>query len=380
MSRPRTPMFTMGQPATPIVPFTDLRPDPAVAAAIREAIDRVLNRSWYILGDELEAFEAEFAAYCGVRHCVGVGNGSDAIHLALRALEIGPGDEVITVAHTFIATGLAISWTGATPVFVDVDPITYTMDPHRIAEAITPKTRAIIPVHLYGQCADMDGIRGVARTHGLFVVEDAAQAHGASYRGAKAGTMGDLGCFSFYPTKNLGACGDAGAVVTDDGELADRLRRLRNYGQTVKYRHDTLGFNTRLDDIQAAILQAKLLYLDEDNRRRQRVADAYRTGLTPVITQPTTGPGRDHVYHLYVIQTINRSGLQTWLTNHGIGTQVHYPRPLHAQPVYRDGTHQAFALPVTESIASRVLSLPMYPTLTCEQIETVVAAVNDYAY
>jgi dTDP-4-amino-4,6-dideoxygalactose transaminase len=362
--------------SSPAIPFVDLSSaDAPIAAEISAAINRVVQRGWYILGHELEGFEAEFAEYCGTTHCVGMNSGTDALHLALLACGVGPGDEVITVSHTFIATALAIVWTGATPVFVDVDPQTYTMDVAQTAAAVSPKTKAILPVHLYGQCADMNPIMELARKHGLKVIEDAAQAHGATYQGRRAGSLADAGCFSFYPTKNLGAYGDGGAVTTNDPALADSLRRLRNYGQTRKYHHETMGYNTRLDEIQAAILRTKLKSLDAANAARRKLAGAYGRQIDPRFCPPKTLAGRESVFHLFVIQSASRDAMQERLLQLGMQTQVHYPIPVHLQKAFA-GRGIWKSLPETERLAGRVLSLPMYPSLTMEQAERVAAAVN----
>jgi dTDP-4-amino-4,6-dideoxygalactose transaminase len=361
------------------VPFVDLKAQhDLMAQELTEAIQRVMTRSWFVLGAELEAFEAEFAVYCGVKHCVGVGSGTEALHLALRACGIGPGDEVITVSHSFIATALAIVWTGATPVFVDIDSESYTIDPAQIAHAITPKTRAILPVHLYGQCADMDPILAVAAEHNLYVVEDAAQAHGAFYKGKKAGSMGHLGCFSFYPAKNLGACGDAGALVTSDPQLDRKLRVLRNYGQSSKYHHETMGFNSRLDELQAAVLRTKLPYLDAWNKRRRIAAEYYLTALEKRFSPPTTKLDCVPNYHLFVIQSDDRDSLQHYLSRRGIETLSHYPVPIHRQTACRELPHRDGDLFVTEHIAQRVLSLPMFSTISGEQLAHVSACVNSF--
>jgi dTDP-4-amino-4,6-dideoxygalactose transaminase len=361
------------------VPFVDLKAQhDLLAQELNEAIQRVMTRSWFILGAELEAFEAEFATYCGVKHCVGVGSGTEALHLALRACGVGPGHEVITVSHSFIATALAILWTGATPVFVDIDSESYTIDPAQIAHAITPKTRAILPVHLYGQCADMDPILAVAAEHNLYVVEDAAQAHGAFYKDKKAGSMGHLGCFSFYPAKNLGACGDAGAVVTSDPQLDRKLRVLRNYGQSSKYHHETMGFNSRLDELQAAILRTKLPHLDTWNESRRNAGECYLSALEKRFSPPKTKVGCVPNYHLFVIQSDERDSLQQHLRRHAIETLMHYPVPIHRQTAFRDLTHRDCDLFVTERIAQRVLSLPMFPTISGEQLAHVSACVNSF--
>lgn len=361
------------------VPFLDLSAQhDLLAQELNEAMQRVMTRSWFILGAELEAFEAEFAIYCGVKHCVGVGSGTEALHLALRACGVGPGHEVITVSHSFIATALAIVWTGATPVFVDIDSESYTIDPAQIAHAITPKTRAILPVHLYGQCADMDPILAVAAEHNLYVIEDAAQAHGAVYRGKKAGSMGHLGCFSFYPAKNLGACGDAGAVVTSDPQLDRKLRLLRNYGQSSKYHHETMGFNSRLDELQAAILLTKLPHLDTWNDSRGNAGESYRSKLEKRFSPPRTKAGCVPNHHLFVIQSDDRDGLQQHLRRHAIETLIHYPVPIHKQAAIRDLPHRNCDLQVTECLAQLVLSLPMFPTITEEQLAYVSACVNSF--
>jgi dTDP-3-amino-3,4,6-trideoxy-alpha-D-glucose transaminase len=359
-----------------IVPFVDLAPQ---LAAQRDEIDgairRVLDSGRFILGAELAAFEASFAAWCDVGHAVGTASGTDALELALRALDIGPGDEVITVSHTFVATALAVSATGAKPVFVDVGRDDGLIDPEAVAAAITPRTRAILPVHLYGRLADMDAIVALAREHGLRIVEDAAQAHGASAGGRRAGSFGDLGCFSFYPTKNLGALGDGGAVITDDPQLAERLRLLRNYGETRKYEHATIGRNSRLDELQAAILAARLPRVHELNDERRRQAEDYARRLAGLaaIAVPSRGGERD-VVHLFVVRSARRDELAAHLHAAGIGSQIHYPIPVHAQAVYRD-LPQRHPLSETEAWAREVLSLPLYPGLTDEQLAAVAHAV-----
>ena len=361
------------------VQFVDLKAQHTLLAQeLDEAIHRVLKRSWFILGEELEAFEAEFAAYCGVKHCIGVASGTEALQLALLACGMGPGDEVITVAHTFIASALAIAATGATPVFVDIDPRTYTLDPIRLAEVVSPRTRAILPVHLYGHCADMDAIMAFAAQHSLYVIEDAAQAHGASYKGRKAGSLARLGCFSFYPSKNLGACGDAGAVVTNDAELAARLRRLRNYGESSRYHHESIGYNSRLDEMQAAILRVKLPHLEEWNESRRRIAVDYQSSLDQRFAPPMVMPGCIHSYHLFVIQSDDRDGLREHLRAQEIETHMHYPIPCHLQPAIRGIEHRSGNLSVTETVAQRILSLPMYPGLSGEQVAYVSDGVNSF--
>jgi dTDP-4-amino-4,6-dideoxygalactose transaminase len=362
-----------------IVPFVDLKAQhDSLSLELNVAVQRVMASSWFILGPEVDAFEAEFAGYCGTKYCVGLGSGTEALHLALRVCNVGPGDEVITVSHSFIATTLAIVWTGATPVFVDIDPESYTIDPAQIARAITPKTRAIIPVHLYGQCADMDPIMAVAAEQNLYVIEDAAQAHGVLYKGRKAGSIGHIGCFSFYPAKNLGACGDAGAAVTSDPQLNKTLKRLRNYGQSCKYHHESIGFNSRLDELQAAILRVKLLYLDGWNESRRRAAECYASRLQERFLPPKTKPGRDHNYHLFVIQSEDRCGLAQYLREHGIEALMHYPVPIHQQVALRNIAHRKCDLLVTENVVPRILSLPMFPTISRNQLAHVSASVNSF--
>jgi dTDP-3-amino-3,4,6-trideoxy-alpha-D-glucose transaminase len=357
------------------VPFNDLKPVQALlAGALGAAAQRVLASGWYILGPELEAFEADFAAYHQVRHAVGVANGTDAVELALRALGIGPGDEVLTVAHTAIATVCAVGRTGATPVLVDIDQDTYTMDPAAAAAAITARTRAIVPVHLYGHPADMTALAGLAARHGLALVEDCAQAHGARWQGRLAGTMGRLGAFSFYPTKNLGAYGDAGAVITDDPQLAERLRSLRNYGQRDRYHHAEPGQNSRLDELQAALLRVKLAHLDEHNAVRRRLAGEYADLLTGVV-KPVSRGEAEHVFHLYVVRHPHRDELREALAARGIQTLIHYPIPIHLQPACSHLGYSPGSLPVTERIARDILSLPLYVGLDSAAVAVVAESV-----
>jgi dTDP-4-amino-4,6-dideoxygalactose transaminase len=365
--------------ALPEVPFVDLvSQHQLIAGEMARAIQGVIDRSQFILGEQVQGFEREFARYCGVSEGVGVGSGTDALFFALKACGIGAGDEVITASHSFISSALAISWTGATPVLVEIDPKTYTIDPKKVAEAVTGKTRAILPVHLYGQCADMDPIMALARAKRIRVIEDAAQAHGATYGKKKAGALGHIACFSFYPAKNVGALGDAGAVVTDDPELAHRIRLLRNYGQKTRYHHESMGYNSRLDEVQAAVLRVKLRHLDEWNAMRTRAAKRYLTGLGGRIALPQVAPGRTHNYHLFVVRSSEREALREHMTRHGIRTQVHYPVPIHLQAVYRDLPFRAGDLAITENAAKEVLSLPMFPTVTPGQIDRVVEAVNSF--
>jgi dTDP-4-amino-4,6-dideoxygalactose transaminase len=342
-------------------------------AEIDAAIDNVLTNGRYILGPEVELFEREFAAYCGVKHAVGVGSGTEALHVALAAMGIGEGDEVITTAHTAVATVSAIRMLGATPVFADIERDTFTIDPHRIN--VTSRTKAIVPVHIYGQPADLDPILKL----GVPVLEDCAQAHGAKYDGRRVGSLGLLGAFSFYPTKNLGAIGDGGAVVTNDDELAKRMRLLREYGWAERYVSSTHGWNTRLDELQAAILRVKLRHLDEDNARRRAIAKKYDEAFAPcstdtVVCAPVVRDGVEPVYHLYVITLDRRDALQQHLRDRGIGALIHYPVPVHKQPAYATSD----SLPNTEWAARSVLSLPMYPELTDEQQAQVIDAVRSF--
>jgi dTDP-4-amino-4,6-dideoxygalactose transaminase len=346
---------------------------------IDEAMQRVLERGQYILGQEVKAFEAEFAAYLGVGQAWGVGSGTEALHLALAACGVGPGDEVITVAHTAVATVSAIELLGAAPVLVDIDPATFTLDPGQLLRVISAKTKAIVPVHLYGQPADLAPILEVARRHGLRVIEDCAQAHGALYEGKRVGAWGDIACFSFYPTKNLGAIGDGGAVVTSDPALGERVRLLREYGWAERYVSHIPGWNSRLDELQAAILRVKLRYLDADNAARARLAARYAAGLAGLaVTLPVTGHNRTHVYHLYVIRSPHRAELQAFLREQAVGALVHYPVPVHRQPAYQGRLRGGERLPETESAAREVLSLPMYPELTEAEMMIVIDAVTRF--
>ncbi|MGH9208516.1 MAG: DegT/DnrJ/EryC1/StrS family aminotransferase, partial [Acidimicrobiales bacterium] len=325
--------------ATDRIPFVDLvAQQRRIRTQVEHAIARVLERCDFVLGEDLTAFEQEFAQYIGVHHAVGVSNGLDALRLALLALDIGPGDEVILPANTYIATALAVSSVGARPALVDCDPTSYNLDPAQLALAITPRTRAVIPVHLAGQAAEMERILGFARDNHLAVVEDAAQAHGASYGKRRCGSLGDIGCFSFYPSKNLGAYGDGGAITTNDMRLAERLRRIRDNGQCAKYVHVERGLNARLDTLQAAVLRVKLRFLDDWNRQRTELADEYRKRLSGVadITLPSQSAWSTHVYHLFVIETAQRNALQRHLGEAGIGTGIHYPIPIHLQEAYAD--------------------------------------------
>jgi dTDP-4-amino-4,6-dideoxygalactose transaminase len=347
------------------IPFVDLAAQrQALAPRLAEACLDSLDRGDYILGRDVELFEREWAAWTGARHAVGVDSGTSALELTLRAHGIGPGDEVITVANTFVATAFAISHAGALPVLVDADPRTYLMDPSGIEAAITPRTAAIMPVHLYGQPADMDAICAIARSHGLLVIEDACQAHGARDRGRPAGTLGDAAAFSFYPGKNLGAQGDGGMLVTDDDEVAERARLLRNYGQRVKYTSQIVGYNRRLDTLQAAMLRVKLPHLDDWNDRRRTHALRYDEALAELpLVRPATRDGVEHVWHLYVVRVPSRELIRERLAREGIQTGIHYPVPVHLQPAYGALGHSRGSFPVTEAAADEVLSLPMYPEL-----------------
>jgi dTDP-3-amino-3,4,6-trideoxy-alpha-D-glucose transaminase len=365
--------------ATPSIPFNDLR---TAYLALREEIDaavaEALDSGWYILGRQTTAFEEEFAAYTHTAGCVGVNSGTDALTLALRACEIGPGDEVITVAHTAVATVAAIRLAGATPVLVDVDPQTYTMDPQALEAAVTPATRAVIPVHIYGQAADLTAIQAIARRHGVFLIEDCAQAHGAMLDGQLLGSFGDLAAFSFYPTKNLGALGDGGAVVGQDTALLDRVRLLHEYGWTpaTRYVSQLEGTNSRLDELQAAILRVKLRYLDAQNDARRALAATYAEVLPAAVVRPHERPGATHVYHLYVVRVPQRDQLRRSLEAAGIGTAIHYPVPVHRQPAYGRDVVRYGPMPVTERLAGEILSLPLYPTLTAAQVERVATTLT----
>lgn len=369
---------------TQLIPVIDLRADYlALKTEIDAAVARALDSGWYILGKEVAAFECEFAAYLADEAadsplaCVAVNSGTDALHLALWACGVGPGDEVITVAHTAVATAAAIRLTGATPVFVDIDPQTYTLDPAALAAALTPRTKAIVPVHLYGQPADLGAILSLARQHGLRVIEDCAQAHGACYQGHKVGGLADLGCFSFYPTKNLGALGDGGAVVSRDPALIERVRRLREYGWTAQARYVSQeeGMNSRLDELQAAILRVKLRHLDSWNRRRRELATFYTANLPAPIVKPIEQPGCQHVYHLYVVRVSQRDEFRQRLQAAGVSTAIHYPVPIHQQPAYRSYA-QPQPLGTTEQIAQEIVTLPLSPHLSDADAKRVVEAVT----
>ncbi len=362
------------------VPLVDLKAQyAAIRPAVDQAVQSVLNSTNFIMGPDVAAFEDAFAAFCGAAHCAGVASGTAALELALCALHVGPGDEVITVAHTFIATAEAISAVGAHPVFVDIDPLTYTMDPAALAAAITPATRAIIPVHIYGQPAAMDAIMAIGRRYGIPVVEDAAQAHAATWNGVRAGSLGDAACFSFYPGKNLGAYGDAGAVTSADAAVVSQVRLLRNHGRRSKYLHEVKGYGERLDTLQAAVLSAKLAYLDEWTAARRRLAARYSELLSGCELQlPYVAPQAQPAWHLYVVRTARRDALLDHLQRGGVGAGVHYPVPLHLQPAYADLGYTRGALPVSEEVADTCLSLPLYPEMTDDQQDYVVARIREF--
>ncbi len=363
-----------------VIPLVDLKAQyAALRGDIDAAIARVIANTSFIMGPEVRAFEEAFAAYCQADHAVGVSSGTAAIELTLRALGIGPGDEVITTPFTFIATAEAISATGATPVFADIDPATYNLAPNAVEAAITPATRALLPVHLYGQPADMPALAAIAERHGLFLIEDAAQAHGAELDGRRVGSLGQAACFSFYPGKNLGAYGDGGAVTTNDALLAARLRKLRDHGRSSKYVHDELGYGHRLDALQAAILAAKLPHLDAANTARRRLAARYQELLAETdLTLPSAPEGVAPVWHLFVVRTMRRDGLMASLRQQGIETGIHYPLPLHLQPAYRWLGAESGAFPVAEAAAQQVLSLPLFPEMTDQQQDRVAAALLEH--
>ena len=363
------------------VPFVSFKPlEKELESPLRAAFERVFENSWYIDGKEDQAFEKAFAAYCGCKYCVGNGNGLDALMLSLKALGIGEGDEVIVPSNTFIATALAVTYTGATPVFVEPDIRTYNIDPSLIEEKLTPKTKAIMPVHLYGQPCDMDPIMAIAKKHGLYVIEDCAQAHGATYKGKVIGSFGDAAGFSFYPGKNLGALGDAGATVTNSEELAKKIRALGNYGSDYKYHHIYTGNNSRLDELQAAFLSAKLPLMDKVNENRRAIAARYLAGIhNPDIILPFVPEYAQPVWHLFAVRTQRRDDLAGYLADKGIGTNKHYPIPMHLQECYRDLNIPEGSLPIAEEISATELSLPMYYGMTSEEIDYVIDSVNRFS-
>jgi dTDP-4-amino-4,6-dideoxygalactose transaminase len=362
------------------VPFIDLNQQYlGLRDEVLSAVDRVFHSTQFVLGNETAAFEEEFAAYCGGRHGIAVNSGTSALHLALLAGGIGPGDEVITVPFTFVATTAAILYTGARPVFVDIDPVTYTMDPAQIEGAITPRTKAILPVHLFGHPADMDAICEVARRHHLLVIEDAAQAHGAEYKGRRCGSIGDLACFSFYPGKNLGAYGEGGIVVTNNPEFTRTIRMLRDWGAEKKYQHVMKGFNYRMEGVQGAILRIKLRYLEEWTEGRQKVAVQYSKSLEESgLTLPVKAPDVRHVYHIFSVMTARRAELMDALATRGVQTGIHYPHPVHLLPAYADLNGKPGDFPNAERMAAEELSLPMFPEMTLAQINEVSEAVLEF--
>jgi dTDP-4-amino-4,6-dideoxygalactose transaminase len=364
-----------------IIPFLDLKTiNLRQRDEFHHALEKVLNSGWLILGEECKEFEQEFAAYCGVKHCIGVGNGLEALHLVLRAWNIGLGDEVIVPSNTYIATWLAVTYTGATPVPVEPDLQTYNLDPKLLEAAITPRTKAIIPVHLYGQVADMSALSATAQKHGIKLLEDAAQSHGAEYMGKKAGAFGDAAGFSFYPGKNLGALGDGGAITTNDSALAEKLRTLRNYGSQLKYHNEIVGFNSRLDELQAAFLRVKLRLLDADNIHRSEIAEIYQSELSGIIelTLPSISRDSKSAWHLYAIRHPQRDRLAEHLTKHGIATMIHYPIPPHLQPAYSSLGKKRGDFPIAEQIHSEILSLPIGPTMPMEYAKKVVASIRQF--
>jgi dTDP-4-amino-4,6-dideoxygalactose transaminase len=363
------------------IPFVDLsRLTKKIEGDLFVAAKDVIRRSAFILGPEVKSFEEEFARYLSCANCVSVASGTDALHLACRALDIGPGDEVVVPANTFIATALGVTMAGAIPVLVDCREEDYCIDPNLIESAITPRTKAIIPVHLYGQCADMDAINEIAKKHDLRVIEDASQAHGALYKGKNAGSFGDLACFSFYPGKNLGAFGDGGCVTTNDSFLAERLLHLRNYGSTQKYVHKTLGFNSRLDTLQACVLREKLKYLEECNESRRWAANQYQNALADMegLIMPHTLEGRTHVYHLFVGRHAKRDKLIAFSQERGVGVLIHYPIPIHLQEAYSFLGYRESSFPIAEKASREIFSLPIFPYMNLDEINYVVKVIREF--
>lgn len=362
-----------------MIPLVDLQAQyRTIGPEVEEAVLRVLRSGHYVLGPEVSAFEREFASYCQTRHAVGASNGTSALHLALAACGIGPGDEVITVPFTFVATVAAIGYTGARAVFVDIDPSTFTIDVSQIERAITPRTRALLPVHLYGHTADLDPILDIAKRHSLRIIEDAAQAHGAEYKGRRAGSIGDFGCFSFYPGKNLGSAGEAGAVVTNNDDDARVVRMLRDWGQEKKYHHTLKGFNYRLEEIQAAVLRVKLRHLEDWTNARRRHAAAYSKRLdSALVAPPLAAEWTRHVYHVYAVRSPRRDSLQRELERRNIRTGIHYPIPVHLQPAFADLGYKQGDFPHAERAAAEVLSLPMYAEMTDAAIDQVASSIQE---
>jgi len=362
-----------------LIPFLDLQAQYlSIKPDIEKAVLGVLDSGQFVLGEAVESFERSFADYCGTRHCVALNTGTSALHLALLASGIGPGDEVITVPMTFAATVGAIFYVGAKPVLVDIDPLTWTMDPDGIEAAITPWTRAIMPVHLHGQMADMAPIREIASRHGLIVIEDAAQAHGAEYQGRRAGAVGNVGCFSFYPGKNLGACGEGGALTTDDDDVARTARMLRDWGQSSKYHHALKGYNYRMDGIQGAVLSVKMRHIEAWTRARQELAAEYTRMLEGTgIQTPSVPAGQTHVFHVYAVLVQGRDEIRTRMESAGIATNIHYPVPVHLQPAYAELSSGPGSFPVAEAVARNTLSLPLYPELGFDQVATVAKTLAE---
>lgn len=360
------------------IPLVDLkRQYQSIKGEIDEAIARVIGDSAFILGKYTAAFEQSFADYCGVKYCVGLNSGTDGLHLAYRVLGIGPGDEVMTVANTFFATTEPLYHLGAKPVFVDIDRQTYLIDTAAIESKITKKTKAIVPVHLYGQMANMTQIRALARKYHLKVIEDCAQAHGATHRGKKAGSLGDIGVYSFYPGKNLGAYGDAGCIITNNQALANTVRKLRDHGRMSKYEHELFGYSSRVDGLQAAILTVKLRHLDRWTDRRRSIAKRYTALLPGTLKKPIEAEGNRHVYHLYTVEVDRRAAIANRLRHEGIEVGIHYPRPLHQQPAYQSYGFQHGLLPITETVADRILSLPLFPEMTEDEIKFIAKKVTE---
>ncbi|MEY8396220.1 DegT/DnrJ/EryC1/StrS family aminotransferase [Lachnospiraceae bacterium 45-P1] len=362
------------------VPFVSFLPmEHELDQELRAAFERVYARSWYIQGVEDDSFEKLFAEYCNAKYCVGVGNGLDALILILKSLGIKEGDEIIVPSNTYIASALAVTYAGAVPIFVEPDIKTYNIDPSKVESAITDRTKAIMPVHLYGQACNMDLIVQTARKHNLFVVEDCAQAHGATYKGKKVGTFGDAAGFSFYPGKNLGALGDAGAIITNNKAIADKVRALGNYGSDYKYHHIYMGNNSRLDEMQAAFLSAKLSHLDKMNIERKRIAKMYLSGITnPDIILPSILFGAEPVWHIFAVRTLKRNALEKYLKENGIGTNKHYPIPMHLQECYKDLKYKKGDFPIAEEISATELSLPMYYGMTDDEISYVIDKINHF--
>ncbi len=365
---------------TDAIPFFDIHAQyKQLASEIHAALQPIFDNSQYSGGSEVERFETEYAKYCGVDHAVGVNSGTSALHLALLAAGVGPGDEVITTPMTFVATVAAIEYCGATPVYVDCEPATWNIDPSKIAAVITPRTKAIIPVHLHGRLVDMKSLIDVARPANLVVIEDAAQAHGAQRDGRAAGAWGTIGCFSFYPSKNLGAYGEAGALTTGDSELAQRARLLRSWGSEKRYEHKLKGFNYRMDGLQAAVLRVKLRHLASWNAARQNLADRYAAQLTGLnLDLPAPAEVGSHVYHVFAIRTPKRDALAAWLNEKGIGTSIHYPVPVHLQPAYRTSRYQEGAFPVCERVSQELLSLPLFPEMDPSMVDRVCDAIKSF--